>query len=360
MCLTGPQAIAVDPSRQRTIFAGYWDLHAWRSDDGGASFARIESGTTTDFGRMGAVLFDPARSQVLWMSVGENYDRHRIYQSVNGGESFRLVGHPGSGLPPGGVFTLVLDPTSSPEQRTLYAGVTGYGVYRSTDGGLSWNERSSGLPARSPMIEQIALDPRSPQRIYVAAGADSQSGRRLPGYLAASEDGGATWHVVRPNVEAQCILVDPFDSQRIYAGNRNYSGVDYPNALYRSQDAGKTWMAVHQDAFADLTLPAGDQGWRAYYSCLAADPSTPGLLYAGLTNATYDVSNGRGVFVSNDYGVTWRPFPKTGLANYEVGTLVVDPVNPARLYLGTSGNGLYRWGPGVPAPVALLSVEDAT
>lgn len=348
LCLTGPQAIAVDPARPRTLFAGYWDLHGWRSDDGGQSFARMVNGTTTDFGRMGAVLLDPANPDVMWISVGANYDQQRIYKSVDAGRTFRLVGHAGSGLPPGGIFTIVLDPGSPLQRRTLFAGVTGYGVYRSTDGGLTWSESSQGLPADSRTIKQIAVDGRDSRRMYVAAGTHyhAQDHRLATGYLAVSEDRGAHWRVVKQRVDAQCIIVDPTDSRRVYAGNRNYSGVDYPNALYRSEDGGRSWSAAHQDIFTGDAAPrAGDRGWRAYVSCLAADPSTPGTLYAGLTCECCDVSNGRGVFVSRDYGASWHPFPATGLTNGMVETLVVDPVDPARLYVGTSGNGLFRWGP---------------
>lgn len=348
LCLTGPQAIAVDPSQPRTLFAGYWDLHGWRSEDGGQSLARIVSGTTCGFDRAGAILLDPANPDVVWMSVGSNYDHQRLYQSVNGGRSFRLVGHEGSGLPPGGIFTLILDPTSPPHQRVLYAGVTEYGVYRSADGGFTWTEASAGLPADSRMIKQLALDPREPRRMYVAAGAHyhPDTRQRVKGYLAVSDDGGLHWRITKPDVEAQCLIVDPTDPRRVYAGNRNYSGLDYPNALYYSTDAGESWTAVDQEAFAaGPGRPDGDQGWRTYVSCLAADPTQPGVLYAGLTNEMYNVDQGRGVYVSRDYGKTWRPFPAAGLSCLRVGTLIVDPVNPQRLYVGTGGNGMFRWGP---------------
>ncbi|NUP99326.1 MAG: hypothetical protein HUU35_05665, partial [Armatimonadetes bacterium] len=348
LCMGGPQAVAVDPAQPRTLLAGYWDLHTWRSDDGGRSLARVVSGTTLHFGRTGAILFDPANPDVIWLSVGHNYDRQRLYQSVNGGVTFRLVGHERSGLPPGGIFTLLLDPSSPPERRNLYAGVTEYGVFRSDDGGLSWSDSSRGLPADSRMIKQLALDPRQPRRLYLAAGAHyhRETRTRVKGYLAVSDDGGRQWRITRPEVEAQCLLVDPNDPQRLYAGNRNYSGVDYPAALYLSTDAGESWETVGQEVFAaGPGRPDGDQGWRTYVTALAADPTQPGLLYAGLTNESYNINHGRGVWFSRDYGRTWAPFDSTGLANLRVHTLVVDPVNPRRIYVGTGGNGLFRWGP---------------
>jgi photosystem II stability/assembly factor-like uncharacterized protein len=348
LCMGGPQAVAVDPSDPRRLFAGYWDLHLWRSDDGGQSLSRVVSGTTCGFGRAGAILLDPGNPDVMWVSVGENEARQRIYLSVNGGRSFRLVGHEASGLPPGGVFTLVLDPTSPSDRRTLLAGVAGYGIYRSTDGGMTWADRSAALPADSRMIKQIALDPVNPRRMYVAAGAHYHEGthQRTRGYLAVSDDGGDHWRVTKPDVEAQCLLVDPTDPRRVYAGNRNYSGVDYPNAFYYSTDAGETWTAVDQEAFAEGPgRPDGTDGWRTFVAALAADPTQPGVLYAGLTNEMYNVDNGRGVFISRDWGRTWSPFPADGLSGLRVGTIVVDPVNPQRLYVGTGGNGLFRWGP---------------
>jgi hypothetical protein len=86
-------------------------------------------------------------------------------------------------------------------------------------------------------------------------------------------------------------------------------------------------------------------GWRTYVAALATDPTQPGALPAGLTNEMYNVDKGRGVFISRDYGRTWAPFPSAGLANLRVDTIVVDPVKPRRIYAGTSGNGLFRWGP---------------
>ena len=348
LCVGGPQALAVDPTDPRTLYFGYWDVHAWKTDDGGRTCYRLTDGLGSGYGRMGCVVLDPADPDIVYLSKGSNYDRHRIYKSVDAGSKFHLVGHEGTGLPPGGVFTMVIDPESPLERRVVYAGVTGFGVYRSEDGGLSWREWSDGLPADSRMPKQLAMDPGNPRRLFLASAAhyDRDTKRRIPGYIARTTDGRAHWEVVKDGIEPQCIVIDPLDSRRIYAGNRNFSGVDYPNAFYRSTDGGDTWTSFDQTPF--LQGPGshgGDQGTRVCVSGLAADPMRPGVLYAACMEYNYDVSNGRGVFRSTDGGETWQPFMLDGLMNYSIGTLVVDPVNPSRLYVGTTGDGFFRFGP---------------
>jgi len=348
LCVGGPQALAVDPSNPRTLYFGYMDVHGWKSDDGGETCYRLTNGINSGYGRMGAVVLDPANPDLVYLSKGRNYDEQRIYKSVNGGREFHMVGHEGTGLPPGGVFSLVIDPDSPIESHTIYAAVTKFGVYKSEDGGLSWHEQSNGLPADSRMIKQLALDPANPRRLFLAAGAHNHpdTGQRVAGYIARTTDAGEHWEVLKDRIEPQCIVIDPFDPQKVYVGNRNFSGVDYPNAFYRSLDGGDTWTSLDQQMF--LGGPGsrdGDQGARVFVSCLAADPTTPGTLYAACREEGYDVSSGRGVFVSTDWGVTWQPFALDGLTNYRVGTLVVDPVNPSRLYVGTGGNGFFRFGP---------------
>ena len=358
LCAGGPQALAVDPTNPSTIYFGYMDTHAWKSDDGGRTCYRLTNGISSGYGRMGAVVLDPHNADIVYLSKGRNYDEHRVYKSVDAGRVFHLVGHADAGLPPGAVFSMAIDPSSPPDLRTVYAAVTGYGVYKSEDGGLSWRECSKGLPGDSRKATQIAMDPGDPKRLFLASGAHYHRGarRRVPGYIARTTDGGARWEVVKDKIEPQCIAIDPFDSQRVYAGNRNFSGVDYPNAIYRSADGGNTWTSLDQTPFLQgAGSRNGDQGVRVYVSCLACDPTKPGRVYAACREEGYDVSNGRGVFVSDDWGETWRPFGSKGLANYSIGTLIVDPVDPARLYAGTGGNGLFCFGaePDTPSTVGV-------
>ncbi len=348
LCMSGPQALAVDPTNPRTLYFGYMDAHCWKSDDGGETCYRLTNGIDGDYGRMGCVALDPADPNIVYLSKGRNYDRQQIYKSVDGGRQFHLVGHTGSGLPPGAVFSIAIVPQGPLPSRTIYAAVGGYGVYQSVDGGLTWKERSRGLPPNRRLLKHLVLDPTDPQRLFLAAVVRSRGAAegRLHGYIARTIDGGGEWELVKTGVEPQCLLIDPLDPRRIYAGNRNFSGIDYPNALYRSIDGGDTWTSLDQSVF--LQSPGsrdGDRGVRVYLSCLAADPNRPGTIFAALQEEGYDVSNGRGLLVSRDRGDTWEPFTLDGLTCYRVSTLIVDPVNSSRIYAGTGGNGLFRYGP---------------
>lgn len=348
LCMSGPQALAVDPTSPRTLYFGYMDAHCWKSDDGGASCYRLTDGIDSGYGRMGCVVLDPANPDIVYLSKGRNYDQHRIYKSVDGGREFHLVGHAGSGLPPGAVFSMAIAPQGPLASRKIYAAVGGYGVYRSDDSGLTWHERSRGLPPNRRLLKHLVIDPTNPQRLFLAVVVRSRDAgeQRLRGYIARTIDGGEKWELVKTGIEPQCLLIDPLDPRRIYAGNRNFSGVDYPNALYRSTDGGDTWTSLDQSAF--LQSPGsrgGDQGVRVYLSCLAADPSRPGTIFTALQEEGYDVNNGRGLLVSHDWGDTWESFVLDGLTCYRVSTLIVDPVSPSRMYAGTGGNGLFRYGP---------------
>jgi len=213
LCAGGPQALAVDPTNPATLYFGYMDTHAWKSDDGGRTCYRLTNGISSGYGRMGSVVLDPHNPDVVYLSKGANYDRHRIYKSVDAGREFQLVGHEGTGLPPGAVFSMVIDPTSPFERRVLYAAVTNYGVYRSLDGGLSWRECSNGLPTDSRKAMQIAMDPQDASRLFLASGAHyhRSTRRREPGYVARTIDGGDNWTIVKGKTEPQCIAIDPFN-----------------------------------------------------------------------------------------------------------------------------------------------------
>jgi photosystem II stability/assembly factor-like uncharacterized protein len=149
-------SIQLDPSNPRTLYIGISAAGVFRSDDGGESWTPRNSGTAADFmpekypevGQcVHKVLVHPARPERLWQQ-----NHCGVYRSDNGGESWERLD--GNGLPSDFGFGLALDPhdpdvayvvpEEGAENRVTCDGRLG--VYRTSDGGASWELASEGLP----------------------------------------------------------------------------------------------------------------------------------------------------------------------------------------------------------------------
>jgi photosystem II stability/assembly factor-like uncharacterized protein len=189
--------------------------------------------------------------------------------------------------------SLVVAPS---DPRVLYAGTRGAGVFRSTDGGRSWERRNGhGAGALSDFdILAVAVDPRDPGRVYAGT---------LRRGLLRSLDGGASWTVPAQGQSAgasvQAIVVDPSRPAIAYASQGGN--------LLKTADRGATWTPLAGAPYFAISL--------------ALDPSAPRTIYAGTLE---------GVFRSLNGGATWTRLPGTG--NGTVNALAVDPRNPATVY----------------------------
>lgn len=160
----------------------------------------------------------------------------------------------------------VLDVAIAPSDgRWVYATIKGKGIYRSTDGSLSWT-----LTALNGSGQDILVDPADPRRVFVAVWAG----------VLRSTDGGATWEVIRRGLpkdqQVGALAWDPGDGRVMYAGLRASPLAGW--AIYRSMDGGETWER--------LWSPAGREAPGNDVEALAIDP-TRGTRYVALSNA-YD------------------------------------------------------------------------
>ena len=167
----------------------------------------------------------------------------------------------------GRIDVLTVDPTN---QDIIYAGATNGGIFKTTDGGSSWNPIFDDLPYLS--IGAITLDPENTDIVYAGTGDRNFTGGSFIGNgIYRSEDGGSTWSnigLTETGVVTE-IIIDPTDSDRIFAstlGNPHVKTSD--RGIYRSDDGGTTWtnklIVTDSSGIVDLIM----------------DPSDPDVLYA--------------------------------------------------------------------------------
>ena len=211
----------------------------------------------------------------------------------------------------------------------------GNGMYKSTDAGRTW--RHLGLDD-TRQIGKVAVDPRNPDVVFVAAlghvyGANPDRG------VYRSRDGGATWQKVlfkSNDVGAIDLAIDPGDSQIIYASlwnTRRPPWSIYPpsygpgSGVYKSTDGGSNWQPLTRGLPADAVGRIG----------LAIAPSNRARIYA-----IVDAKEG-GLFRSDDSGATWTKTSSDSRIwgrGWYFGKVVVDPKNADLVYI--SNTGVYR------------------
>lgn len=336
------QAITVDPTNSDNIYAGYWDMGFLKSADGGISYKRTTSGMTYDSNTF-AIVVDPADPAVVYAATGwweEN--QGEVCKSTDYGENWTVLGN---GLPDAQIWSLVLDPTSPPASRTLYATSYDHGVYKTVDGGQHWSPINTGLGVEGNLQARvIALDPGNTSVLYAGFEAKTIEAEdqttTIQGGIFKSLDAGSNWVRLdesHPQATVWDIVVDPTNSQVIYtAVKEEYDHTvqeTFFGGVYQSTDGGASWTNRNNGFGAEENLRV---------TSVAISPTNSNIVYATTSDDPFhDHSSGRGIFKSTDSGNMWTPI-NNGLGVLYFGTLALDPANPARLYAGSDGNGILK------------------
>ncbi len=212
----------------------------------------------------------------------------------------------------------------------------GGGVYRSTDGGLSFTHL--GL-TQTHDIPRLALDPRDPDVCYVAA-LGHLWGHNLERGVFKTTDGGKSWqHVLKVDdkVGASDVVVDPAQPDTVYAALYarlrtpwSFTGNSEAGGIFRSDDAGKSWKKLAQG----LPPRTGRIGLTIY-------PKDPRVLYAvvesdfgGAGREPFDnYSISGGLFRSADRGESWTRTTDLNFRPFYFSRVAVDPEDDQRVYL---------------------------
>lgn len=317
------QLLMSDPQAPLILYAGLQGGGVWRSGDGAETWEERSAGLET-IGALPSIRsleIDPTDGDVLYAATSFTFNAS-VFKSVDGGLNWLPTA-----LDTVFVLSLELDPGDA---SILYAGTRSGEVYKTTDGGDSWNP-TGPLPGSSSAtrVLDLLVDPVSSSIVYAATSIGA----------FRSTDGGATWQARNTGLIVSTasgdrplqgfrLWIDPSDSQHLLLGT---GPPDVPETvlggeggLYETVDAGNGWNAL-----------SGVEGGFGVPTVLEISPDTaqPGALLVGTLSS--------GIWATGDGGSTWVP-RNTGLVARRIRTLAAHPGDSQVVYVGTASSGFYK------------------
>lgn len=326
----------LDPFEPNRHYIAYTDIGFARSTDAGQTWywqtGRPLRNTTYE------LAFDAGTPGKIWGAFADLHDipnnnvisgRHYRPQASGGvglSTDFGVTWKDTSqGLPPKPITSVVVDPASAKESRTLYASAFEEGVYKSTDDGQSWVKRSAGLGAPGINLRACRLILHRDGTLFCLVTALRKNGEFVPqgAGLYRSKDRGESWQWInqsRPLLWPKDFDVDPRDSQMIYLGASDASNAE--GGLYKTTDGGATWTRVA----------------RKGSECFGAtvNPRKPTWVYLCITESAPDA----GLWLSKDAGMTWTAME--GLPFRNAQRVTFDPRDDSVIYVSTFGGSVWK------------------
>jgi BNR/Asp-box repeat protein len=289
------------------------------------------------------------------LETGKPLTTHQWYDGTQHPWEFKRVWH--------------LEPSLT-DPDTVYAGVEDAALFRSTDGGQTWQELAGLREAKGKLwqpgaggmcLHTIMLDRNHPMRIFVAISAAG---------VFRSDDAGKTWWPKNKGLKSQYELPDP-DAEVGHCVHRIAMHPSRPNVLFmqkhwdvlRSDDAGESWHEISGNLPTDFGFPIEVHAHEAETIYVVPIKS----------DSEHFVPDGKlRVYRSRTGGNEWEALTK-GLpqrncyVNVLRDAMTVDSLDPCGLYVGTTGGQVYasanagdNWTPIVRDLPAVLSVEVQT
>jgi photosystem II stability/assembly factor-like uncharacterized protein len=308
------------------VFLAVCAIAQERSPSGPSLFGSLRArqiGPATMSGRITSIEVPHSKPEVVWVGTASG----GVWKSVSGGVTFRPV-FDEHNLSIGRIAVDQQHPdtvwvgTGEPWVRNSVS--VGNGIYRTTNGGVDW--KHMGLE-NSERISDIIIHPKDPNTVYVAVQGHLWNANEDRGVYKTT-DGGATWQkVLYIDEDTGCadLAIDLQNPDILYAAmwsHRRYpyffdSGFTGGSGLYKTTDGGKTWKTIHNG------LPDEKLGRMA----VAVAPSNSQVVYATVECKSKDK---KGLYLSTDQGASWKKVSNefNVIARpFYFSHMVVDPLN---------------------------------
>ncbi|MFW6074364.1 MAG: WD40/YVTN/BNR-like repeat-containing protein, partial [Chloroflexota bacterium] len=317
---------AGDPYDRAVFYFGSCGGGVWKTDDAGSHWFNVTDGYLNT-AAIGAIAVSEADPNVIWVGTGETSIRSNVthgdgvYRSVDGGKTWQHLGLEDTRH----IGAIAVDP-HDPDVALVAALGHAWGrnsergVYKTTDGGETW--RKVLYKSDKAGAVDLSMDPNNPRFVY----ATIWEAQRFPWAASSggedcglwrSSDGGETWEDITDRLGFEGVIgkigvaVSPANGDRVWALVEAEDG-----AMLRSDDGGETWNRVSEDP--ELRRRA----W--YYMHVFADPSDADTVWVLNLQC----------WKSTDGGKTYENIPTPHGDNH---ALWIDPVDSDRIIEGNDG-----------------------
>jgi len=286
--------IGADPHDVNRLFLGTSDGHVFASTDEGSHWQMISRIGTGQDDVVTHILVDPRHNNRLYASTWTLYSGGGgVYRSDDGGRTWNLIG-----LGKETVRALAQAPTNP---KILVAGALS-GVYRSTDEGKNWEKITPTGHPDLQRFDSVAFDPKDENIIYAGT-------YHLPWKTV---DGGKNWTSIKAGMiddsDVMSIIVDPANPENVHA--------TACSGIYHSTNSAQQWTRYSSIPFVYRRT-----------QLIRQDPKDPQTLYAGTTSGLWKTTNE-------------KDFKRLTPIDWIINSVVIDPNNTRKIIIGTERQGV--------------------
>jgi len=332
------RSVVIDPTNTNVMYCGSVSGGVWKTTNGGGSWFPV-----TDFASnlaINTLVMDPANSNILYAGTGEGcfpIDALRgigVLKTTDGGSTWTTLTNFSTPNPDYGYYYINKLVISSANSSILYAGMIG-GIWKSTDAGLSWAKLNISTTYISCM--DLVANPSNASILYAAFGLHNPDG------VYKTTNGGTTWNKltngfppVSQNYHRISLAVAASNTNVIYACLADSN--DYTHSIQKSTNGGALWSAVATPFDNDPLVNGthlGGQGW--YDNVIAVDPTNANFVYTGGINLFKSLNGGTNWNpISDGYGYNGHPY-----VHVDEHAIAFQPGNANVVFFGNDG-GVFK------------------